>query len=64
MENKTIYFMLSWNDGNGGSYTRTFTTYEERETFKKRVERRDWRGMLNTTVWERSTADTVTFLEK
>ena len=56
--------MLSWNDGNGGSYTRTFTTYEERETFKKRVERRDWRGMLNTTVWERSTADTVTFLEK
>lgn len=64
MENKKIYFMLAWNDNNGGSYTRSFATYEERAAFIPKISKRDWRGLLNYTVWERSTADTVTFFEK
>ena len=56
---RKFYFMLQWNDGNGGSYTRTFSTYEERAAFIPRISRRDWRGQLNYTVWERTASDTV-----
>lgn len=46
------FYMLQWNDGNGGSYTRTFYTYEERANFIPRIAKRDCRGQLNYTVWE------------
>ena len=53
------YYKLQWNDGNGGSYTRTFNSYEERAAFIPRIEKRDWRGLLNYTVWENNTEMTV-----
>lgn len=59
---KKMYFMLQWNDGNGGSYTKSFSTMEERTAFIPRISRRDWRGHLNYTVWERSTTDTIPYI--
>jgi len=53
------YYMLQWWDGNGGTYIRTFHSYEERAEFIPRISRRDWRGLLNYTVWERTAGDTV-----
>lgn len=56
---KQYYYKLQWTDGQGGVYCRTFDTYEDREAFKPRVERRDWRGMSNLTTWEVSNADII-----
>ena len=55
---KKIFYMLQWTD-NGASFTRTFNSYEERAEFIPRISRRDWRGHLNYSVWERTTGDTI-----
>ena len=58
---KKYFFMLQWGDNHGGSYTRSFSTLEERDSFRKMVEKKDWRGQSNVTVWERTVDDTVPF---
>ena len=59
---KKVYFMLQWF-ANGVDYTRSFHLPEERDAFRKRIKRRDWRGHSNVTTWERTTEDTVPFTE-
>lgn len=49
---KRYSFKLQWWDGQGGTYIRSFDTWEERDRFRKMVERHDWRGHSNVTVWE------------
>ena len=36
-----ILYKLSWNDWNGGMYTRCFDTEEERTKFIERIKRTD-----------------------
>ena len=53
------YFRVQWNDNNGGTFIRTFNSYEERAAFIPRIARRDWCGHLNYTTWENVTSPTV-----
>lgn len=46
-----IIYRLQWFN-NGASFTRSFDSYEERAAFIPRIAKRDWRGLLNYTVWE------------
>ena len=52
-----VLYKLQWNDGQGGVFTKTFHSWEEREAFRARVEQRDWRGLSNVTVWESKGAE-------
>ena len=50
-------FCLQWWDGCGGTYMYTFRSQEERDTFRKRVERVDKHGKSNVQTWESTVRD-------
>ena len=45
-------YRLSWNDWNGGHFSRSFVSKEERDKFIPRIKKTDKKGNVNYHTWE------------